>query len=80
MKLKNGVGDALSKSLRRCIGVDFVGDLGVITGQSTYCTNYTVKFLTCWNNAIMGRLKEVGGPLSYATACPPIMITSGYKL
>ncbi len=74
MKLKNGVSDALSKSLRRCIGVEFAGDFEVITGQSTYCTNSVVKFLTCWNNAIMGRLKEVGGPLSYATACPPIIL------
>ncbi len=78
MKLKNGVSDALSKSFRRCIGLDFAGGLEEVTGQSA--SNYLVGFLTCWNSAITGMLKEVGGPLSYATACPPIMITSGCKL
>ncbi len=80
-KLKDGVSDSISKSLRRCTALHFVGNLEEVACQSTYCaSNYFAKFLNCWNNTIMGRLKVFGGWFDYATAYPPTLITTGCKL
>ncbi len=58
-ELEDKVSDAPSKFLQRRIRLEVVDTLVVILDQSPYfASKYLAKFLSSWNNTIMGRLKE----------------------
>ncbi len=42
------------------MGLQVVHELMEIVGESPCASKYLARFLSCWNNTIMGRLKELG--------------------
>ncbi len=47
--------------MQRRMRLDVVDEVVDIVGQSPYSSSkYLAKFLNCWNNTIIGRLKEFG--------------------
>ncbi len=60
-KLESKASDAPCKPLQRRMRLEVVDELVEIVGRRPYCAStYLVSFLNCWNNTIMGRLKEFG--------------------
>ncbi len=48
------------------VGLEVLSEFVEFAGQSLYCTpNYLDKFPNCWNNKIMGRLKDTPPPVSH---------------